>query len=542
MHRALHIEEILLNIFGQCYSTSSINRQRPPRATIDLAALVRTCRTFKEPALDVLWTELVNLSPLARCLPEASHRIYPGYTWYSFSRPLKPAEWATLRNYTRRVRSVLDFTRGLNWDSVKTLFNPPTPEPMFPNLRVLRWEFIRETFPLMHHLAVPSLTSLEINFVFGDVPPFHSFPQSLGDLCPNIRRFRIRMRRPQVGSDEAISSLIRHWTNLQVVYCPYISLDSDCLSHLSRTPLLSSLSFALSAAVADHIISSASILLFSKLRDLEIYSQSLEPISRLLTHTRLSTVESLTVYIDSCPPKHVLRAYLTTVQKSCSSHSLVCLKLLQARSPSSTNHGLERYHLTIDDIRPCMAFDQLRRMDINIASAVNLTDKDILELASASPHLEYLLINEEWGWRTMAGITPDGLLQLLRRLKSLHHFCLAVDTWGYTKVSPALESARMVGFIPRMPLSVNVADSAIHPESVGALADFFGGIMQQHVDSSSWYWSTSAMADRLDSEISRKLWEDVFVKAQEKARTHAQSSPTISQTSNDERTRGDRRS
>ena len=400
---------------------------------------------------------------------------------------------------------------------------------MFPNLRILRWEFLRETFPLMHHLAVQSLTSLEINFVFGDVPPFHSFPQSLGDLCPNIRRFRIRMRRPQVGSDEAISGLVRRWTNLQVIYCPYISLDCDSFSHLSRTPSLTNLSFALSAVVTDHITSSDSMLLFSKLRDLEISSQSLEYISRLLSHVRLPTVESLTVYIDSCPPKHILRSYLTAVQKSCTHHSLVSLKLIQTRSPSFTNHDLEWYQLTLDDIIPCMAFHQLRRIDINIASTVNLTDDDLLGLASAWPHLECLLINEEWGWKigTGGGITPDGLLQLLQRLRSLRHFCLAIDTFGFTEVSPALASARIAGIIPRMPLSVNVTDSIIHPESVDALADFFGQILEQHANSASWYWSTSAMADRLDSDISRKLWEDVFVKAHER-RARPQSLPTIS--------------
>ncbi|KAN0090751.1 hypothetical protein V8E55_004317 [Tylopilus felleus] len=497
MHPALRLEEILLNIFGQLYSPTTINRLRPPRATVDLAVLARTCRTFKEPALDVLWTELVNLSPLARCLPEASHRIYPGYTWYSFSRPLKQAEWDTLRNYTRRVRSVLDFTRGLNWDSVKTLFNPPTSDPMFPNVRVLRWEFIRETFPLMHHLAVPSLTSLEINFVFGDVPPFHSFPYSLGDLCPNIRKFRISMRRPQVGSDEAISALVRRWGNLQVV-------------------------------ISDPITSSDSMLHFSKLRELEVSSQSLEPISRLLTHTLLPAIEILTVFIDRCPSKHVIKSFLIGIQKSCHRHSLISLRLIQTRSPSSTNHGLERYHLTLDDIRPCMAFDQLRCLEINVASTVNLTDDDLLQLASACPRVERLLINEEWGWKSGGGITPDGLLQLLQILRSLRYFCLAIDTSGYTRPSPALESARTAGLVPRIPLSVNVADSIIHPESVDALADFFGGIMQ-HTNPSPLYWSTSAMADRLDSEFSRKLWEDVFVKAHERAwaRWQIQSAPTI---------------
>ncbi|KAH0827379.1 hypothetical protein J3R83DRAFT_4032 [Lanmaoa asiatica] len=529
MHHALRLEEILLNIFGHCYPPSPTSRQRASRATADLASLARTCRTFKEPALDVLWTELVNLSPLARCLPEASHRIYTGDTkWYSFSRPLRQAEWDTTRSYARRVRSVLDFTKGLNWDSVKTLFNPPTPDPMFPNLRILHWEFIRETFPLMHHLAVPSLTSLEINFVFGDVPPFHTFPQSLGDLCPNIRRFRIRMRRPQIGSDETISDLVCRWTNLQVLYCPYISLDIDSLSHLSRTPSLTNVSFALSAVVTDHITSSDSILLFSKLRDLEISSQSLELISRLLSHIRLPSVESLAVHVDSCPSKFILRSYLIAVQKICARHSLVSLKLTQTRSPSSTNHSLELYQLTLEDFRPCMTFDHLRRIDISTALTVNLTDDDLLELASAWPHLEYLLINEASGWKTDGGITPNGLLQLLQKLKSLHHFCLAIDTRGYKEIPPALASTRIAKFTPRIPFSVNVADSIIQPESVDALAAFFGGIMRQYANVFSFYWNTSAMTDRLDSEITKMLWEDVFVKAREKVRAHSQSSSTIS--------------
>lgn len=67
MHHALEIPEILLNIFGHCYQPGK------RRGTIsDLASLAGTCRVFREPALDVLWEDLDNLSRLARCLPEAS--------------------------------------------------------------------------------------------------------------------------------------------------------------------------------------------------------------------------------------------------------------------------------------------------------------------------------------------------------------------------------------------------------------------------------------------------------------------------------------
>ena len=70
MHHALEIEEILSNIFGHFSLTDDIATAVP-----SLAVLARTCRAFKEPALDVLWRTLGDLSPLARCLPEASHRF-----------------------------------------------------------------------------------------------------------------------------------------------------------------------------------------------------------------------------------------------------------------------------------------------------------------------------------------------------------------------------------------------------------------------------------------------------------------------------------
>ena len=72
MHHMLQIEEILLNIFGHC------RLPRRESATSDLPALARTCRTFKEPALNVLWESLDDPSPLAQCLPESSH------SWHIF--------------------------------------------------------------------------------------------------------------------------------------------------------------------------------------------------------------------------------------------------------------------------------------------------------------------------------------------------------------------------------------------------------------------------------------------------------------------------
>lgn len=68
MHPALEIPEILLNIFYHSYD-------QPGRDDVSdraMASLARTCRTFQEPALEVLWHTLPGPSRLAQCLPEAS--------------------------------------------------------------------------------------------------------------------------------------------------------------------------------------------------------------------------------------------------------------------------------------------------------------------------------------------------------------------------------------------------------------------------------------------------------------------------------------
>jgi len=65
MHHALYIEEILLNVFNYC------DHPRYREGQPHFAALARTCKTFKGPALDMIWAELDDLTPLVRCLPEA---------------------------------------------------------------------------------------------------------------------------------------------------------------------------------------------------------------------------------------------------------------------------------------------------------------------------------------------------------------------------------------------------------------------------------------------------------------------------------------
>ncbi|KAF8132964.1 hypothetical protein EV363DRAFT_1327022, partial [Boletus edulis] len=180
MHHALEIiEEIVLNIFDHCDYMDGIWRSRDNPT---LASLAGTCCAFKESALNLLWEELLDLSPLPQCIPEASHLI--DVDLYSFSRPLTQTEWDTLLSYTCCIRSIVEFYYGLDWESVITFLDPPATRPLFPNLCTLCCEYTDETMALLN-LPLPSLISLEVTF-----QDLHLFQSSLKLFTKNSLNIR----------------------------------------------------------------------------------------------------------------------------------------------------------------------------------------------------------------------------------------------------------------------------------------------------------------------------------------------------------------
>ncbi|KAF8550694.1 hypothetical protein OG21DRAFT_386347 [Imleria badia] len=463
MHHALQIQEILLNIFGHS------------SATPDLPALARTCRAFKEPALDLLWEELADPSPLARCLPEVSHhsqihrqRDKPTKR-YSFRKSLTQIEWDILRSYTRRIRSLLDDGNILDWESVSIFLSPPTTEPLFPNLRHLHARRLTETkIKYLLYMPFPSLMSLDLSFTFTK----REYPNSLQGsfelffkFSPNIKRLRIFLSQPDIMFSNFFSTYICRWQSLETLDYFNITLDVDALAHLSRMPALSQLSCTPSAT------SPPAPLSFSNLHHLTLRSVFLYPISQFLSRTRLPAITDFSAYIECCPSKQCLYSFFASVQASAIGHTIEELQFEEGLGMQ--DGGEVTYVLGFEDLQPCTAFSNLRRIYLDLGWDVGLSDSELLTLALAWPHLEHLLINVEWGWNTPGGITPNGLLQLLQTCPSLSEIGLAIDTQGYTEFR---ESRASLGLIMSPTFSMDVLDSLIEDESVPAMAAFLAGI------------------------------------------------------------------
>ncbi|KAF8420954.1 hypothetical protein L210DRAFT_3654651 [Boletus edulis BED1] len=464
MHHTLEIPEILLDIFGRCHYPDT----GAETASSDLPALARTCRAFKEPALDLLWKNLPDPSPIVRCLPEASH--------YS---QISPEKENKRYSFCRILTQTED---RLNWKSVKTFLNLPIASPLFPNLlhlHVVSGGRLAEVKPLLY-MPFPSLTSLTIDAMKEKNLTIFRHPIELfSRFSPDIRKLSFSLK-PDTMFSNFFTGRIFRWQNLQTVSCIKVALDADALVHLSSIPALTELTCTVSAALADQVTPSYSPLLFSNVHSLTFYSDLLKSISRLLSRTRLPAVRIFAAIIASRPSKMDLSSFLSTLYMSDIADT-VELHMNQVGSLENIDVTQDRRSiLALKDLQPFIALSKLRLFSINIEWNVDHSHSDLLTVTLAWPRLELLHINHDWARNMPGGITSDGLLQFLQQCPSLHFMSLATDSRRPTE-DPVFSEPHCDKY------TINILDSTLEQESVKAITAFLTRIAYNASWSSSTY-------------------------------------------------------
>lgn len=186
MHFCLLPPEILLQIFSTCEFYQLICSH----AT--LASLARTCRTFQEPALDILWKNINGFEPLIACLPECVGNIdIRGRL--TLERPPLNGECRLIGRYTQRIRSLTVFpTHLVSIDDqiVQAFISAPSPTVLLPNLRSLGWWDDRECFfPLLRTLSGSTITSLPSEFVV------HPFGNSIVNMVAILKKVQMQFAK-----------------------------------------------------------------------------------------------------------------------------------------------------------------------------------------------------------------------------------------------------------------------------------------------------------------------------------------------------------
>ncbi|KAG1857390.1 hypothetical protein DFJ58DRAFT_726962 [Suillus subalutaceus] len=189
MHVCLLPTEILFHIF------TIRNNESFRDFLVQLAVLARTCRKFKEPALDILWKDIIGFKPLILCLPEGVVNTDRRGN-LTLQRPFLAGEWNLIDQYAPRVHSFTVTSRQLGMIDnhfMQMLMSAPSPMSLFPNLRDLYWYDNRERFfPLLRTFLGSTITLMKLGFA--SESPSSAQPALLASLasrCPSIRELTL---------------------------------------------------------------------------------------------------------------------------------------------------------------------------------------------------------------------------------------------------------------------------------------------------------------------------------------------------------------
>ncbi|OAX33881.1 hypothetical protein K503DRAFT_486229 [Rhizopogon vinicolor AM-OR11-026] len=409
MHISLLPIDILLDIFETIYDPI---QRKDSLATI--AALARTCKEFKEPALDSLWKDIHGFKPLILCLPEGVRGITP-QGQLTLKRPLFSEEWKIFNSYASRIRTLLIYHRPLDEiddQAMKVLVSAPSPT-LLPNLHNLQWwnecDFC---LPLLQALLASTIRSLMLfrSPRAGD-PSFakSTLLASLAARCPHIEEFVCPYSRDSDEHSDSVSESVCCWSKLVSIEAGV--LNARALTHLASLPSLKFLDF-----MSCGFINSTRFT--SKLNKVSITAPSL-PI-RILRNVHFASCQSVVLCLDG--PDLVLSDPLDIpdlIVSLSERFSLDLAKLaVEITCLGSFNLADPRLVLNSNMVIPLLSFNCLRTVDLSCFCASAIDDATIKMMAQSWPHLEQLYLGSRARWPTPPSLTFTGLIHLIRHC---HH-------------------------------------------------------------------------------------------------------------------------
>ncbi|OAX31966.1 hypothetical protein K503DRAFT_870402 [Rhizopogon vinicolor AM-OR11-026] len=430
VHVCLLPTEILLVVF-------TIIREEPgtrdslKRDTNSIAALARTCRTFKEPALDVLWENISGIKPLISFLPEgvisrtAERKL-------SLRRPLSTVEWKIFAQNARRIHSLVINNCNLDEISeqvVEALVSTPS-FALLPNLRKLQWLDDRECFfPLLRTLLVPTITSIKLGTDSSMQLWLSSFPKSallasLGARCPSIRELDCVYGHYSDICAGPISEAV--CCCCELVRLKTGVLNAQALDHLASLLSLKSLHFQLSYGDDDTPPTDSIRMFTSKLDELSITATSHTSLTQCFRNVHFLSCRSVVLSIDSdCmdpdePYDPLDIPGLIVAFSECFSPVLEQLHVkFEFNYDNESILNDHRFAFGFDVIAPFLQFSHLTMLDLDWLCTSDVDDEAFKNMVQSWPLLEEFHFGSGDRWLVPPSLTFTGLVHLIHHCRHL---------------------------------------------------------------------------------------------------------------------------
>ncbi|KDQ49774.1 hypothetical protein JAAARDRAFT_42593 [Jaapia argillacea MUCL 33604] len=441
----------------------------------DLARIARCSRLLMEPALDVLWEEILDMEHLLKLIPALEMTTETQddreTTVYRFLYPPQSNDWSRFDFYGRRVRT-LRYLHYRDIDcSVFRRLGRYRLTPMLPALRTLHWhhehpglmfgpEFISEVSPFisssLRHISIGTFWEHPIDYQPpSDHEALESFLHMLPYRAPSVEAFEI-YGHMQVTSFAFISRFQRlRVVNLNGIVMMKPFPERDTLTAFSTLPLLES------------------IIGLDVLGD-KLVGISLQPGFPSLTHLSLDHVKPLGVLI---------------LLKMISSRALTSLSISHMNRGSSEEvlscvAYLSKFSSTLEEVRFATQFEH-SALDVGIP---------IVEACYQLPKLQVLRISstrtQEWQM-----ITPTQAERMTQAWPSMRDLSLSCHLSFHSLKMFALQwhSLRSLSF------GTLFADGSLREARSGTpiLSHRLASLSIQHYSPNDDHFLIASMLDRL---------------------------------------------
>lgn len=390
------------------------------RATV--ALLARTCRIPKEPALDTLWKDISGFEPLIACLPEyvTTTDIKGRLT---LKRPLLIGECRLIGRYTERIRFFEVYTSDLNKIDdriVQAFIFAPSPIPLLPKLRSLRWRDDQEHFfPLLHTLLGSTITCLDLAFA-ARTPSFakSALLASVRACCPSIRELRCEYC---CDSEESADAICEALCGMRELFQLRIGVFStQMLLRLASISSLKYLKLNLRMYNVNLTHSHSPPMSPSQLEQVDIITPSLSVLTHCLRNIQFLSCRSVNLRIDH---SGVILYDPTGIPDLIISLSQ-CFPPTLEKLDFNFDFGFDlieddiladpSFALGFDVVAPMLSFGHLKHLNLDFICTSAIDDSSLKTMAQSWPQLERFSFGSEIRWLIPPSLTSTGLIHLIQ--------------------------------------------------------------------------------------------------------------------------------
>jgi len=555
MHACLKIPEILHIIFEWTLDPAS------EHSSATLAKLARTCRSFNDTALDILWHTQTTLWPLIKLFPEEiwveepNERDPMAPMDVRFVRPPRPNEWSRFLIYSARIKCIIPFwfsysnalllDKRVHPSCYGILLRHRPSGHFFPNLRKFEWrQDPRDNANSVAHLLLmihPKVSDISITIVDNlnaDKGLIAQVKEALKDFCERctyLEHFTFVCTAIPELWPLTSQIIIRHHS-LRTVHTFQQSdspLSCEAILHLAQLPTLERLSLRTNGIMntGERLLSSlkAMDVAFPMLHHLMVCSDDLTSCNPLLDIIQSTHLQHLHILLISAPLASEVKEFTTIISQH-RSRTLISAISLSSATSSPRNHT--EYIITNDTLKPLLSLRNMREFRVVLCTPIKINNAFIDDLAQSWPDLRVLELGTEWRRSTgIPHLTVKGLLPLVQYCPRLFHLGLEfnTDVSDFNNRGSLEEQTRPGGGLINQNITVfNAAASSarfLEEEDIVKLAGFLSDVFPSLLSvRSSWMrrGPSVELDEDADDEDEYNKWKEIDEITREMARIRRQ--------------------